>query len=464
MITSKEYLLKIKDFLYNYIIVLTSLGLILPFLVLSFFNHPSQDDYCQVDIIRRIGYWEYQAWIREHWGGRFTSYALSSLVKVVENNLYVYKLFPIALFFLSFWVIYFFVNQVCRGSRHFCLKVTFLVLLLYIIGLDDVAESFYWMSSAFTYQIGNIIAIFLAGVILIITTRKSYFYSFLGVVSSILLIGTNEVSMVLADFSLFVVVIYSFAVNKKVNYQILLILCVALIASYIVISAEGNYLRSDHYSGRHVFGKSILKSLLQAVYSLCLWSGLSILTVLIIYRESLYHNVIYKLPNKNNLKLLASCCFIITSLGFFVGFWATGETLAHRARSVVYLFFLLTFISVIFIHLCNYRNLKFFLLSRSKTFIILILGLYFSVLFSEENINDSFVDLMKGYAVRHSQEIEERRLIVVENREKKIIELPPLKAKPKTLFVSDITKDPNNYFNQWYAQFLGINAVKLKCD
>lgn len=454
----------IKNIISDYFIIIASAGVILPFLVISYFNHPSQDDYCQINALKEMGYWNYQTWIREKWGGRFTSYALSSLVKVIEDNLYIYKTFPVVLFILLFLAIYFVVRQVFKSSNIFALKASLLLFVLYIAQYKDIAEGFYWMSSAFTYQVGNIITIFLLGIISILQTRKSYLLSVLGVICVTLLVGTNEVSMILVDFSLFSILVFNYITHKKLNAQILILVCFALISSYIVISAEGNYIRLERYPYKHLFLKSSIKSSLQAIYSICLWLGLSLFTAFIIFSESLKHKVTFETSKKINFKILVFYCFVLTSLGFFVGFWATGETLAHRARNVVYLFFLVSFFYVIFSYLDKNKSLKEVVVSIPKFFSVIVFISYFSVIFSKENINDCFVDLMKNKALKYDIELKERNAFTINNLGKKELEIPPLKAIPKTLFVTDFKYDKNYHFNRWYAQYWGFDSVKLKCE
>ena len=99
--------------------------------------------------------------------------------------------------------------------------------------MPQISSGIYWLSGSMTYQLSNILNVaFLYFIIKFFKTNKRKYY-LLTVFIMILIIGTNELSMILIDFFVFILFIILWDKNKKVNYQILLLLLIALIFTFL---------------------------------------------------------------------------------------------------------------------------------------------------------------------------------------------------------------------------------------
>jgi len=436
-----------------------------PFIIISFFNHPTSDDYCFIDLIREIGFVDFQYYIRNKWGGRYISYMLTSSGIMEEEYIYLYKFVPILLILTNIGALFFLVKSFFNLKSYLrTLNVVILIFLLYLAQLPIISEGFYWFSSSASYELGNILTILLLGSLVHVVRKSSIIYSLLGCILTFLLIGCNEVTMLLTDITLLIIGGFYYYRKRNINIGLLLIILVAIISTIIVITAPGNYLRGQRHPYAHMFITSIVKSSAQSIYSIMLWIGLSVFVSVLIYKELLFENVKDIIKNKINIdfRLLLITMFVIVCLGFFVGFWSTGEPLSHRARNVVYFFFTLT--SLLFL-IVGLDKISDFSLIKTRSYIthVCFILVFFLLVFGKKNINNCFVDLMKKKAVKYDAELKNRKRIIKETDENIDLILPPLSNIPKTIFVSDIKKQNNKLYNICYSKYWKINSVKVNC-
>ena len=76
-----------------------------PLIILPFFNHPCADDYICGYQLKEKGFWAYQSFIYQHWGGRFAATFTGSLF-ALNNYLYDhYYMHSILLLIINFFSI-----------------------------------------------------------------------------------------------------------------------------------------------------------------------------------------------------------------------------------------------------------------------------------------------------------------------------------------------------------------------
>ena len=85
-----------------------------------------------------------------------------------------------------------------------------------------------------------------------------------------------------------------------------------------------------------------------------------------------------------------------------------------------------------------------------------------SILFTGNGYS-SLSDIFSGKAKLFKQEMEDRisRLNSAQIDPPQKIVLKPIKNKPTTLFVTDISKDPKFWTNQGYNQYFRLNSTKI---
>jgi len=78
----------------------TALIILLPFLIISFFNHPLGDDYWSTDLVRRLGFWHAQVELYNTVPPRWLALGLSCLSPLSWGNFWGYKVIPVGFLLL----------------------------------------------------------------------------------------------------------------------------------------------------------------------------------------------------------------------------------------------------------------------------------------------------------------------------------------------------------------------------
>ena len=152
---------------------------ILPFILLSFWSFPAADDYMIINKKNQFSFWQLQQNIYQNWTERYFATFISSIFSYngfLYSHYYLHSLL-LLLFTIFSWL--FCLNQINKyllsGRLSFSglVLISLLLLILEINIIPEPVTTFYWFSSAVTYQLPLIILIFLAGIII-----KSLFASF----------------------------------------------------------------------------------------------------------------------------------------------------------------------------------------------------------------------------------------------------------------------------------------------
>src|SRR5690349_12172282 len=78
--------------------------LLLPFVAISFFNHPLGDDYWITSLVRKDGFLQAQKTLYQTVSARYTLLTITSLSPLTFGNFWLYKLIPIV-FIVSFFFV-----------------------------------------------------------------------------------------------------------------------------------------------------------------------------------------------------------------------------------------------------------------------------------------------------------------------------------------------------------------------
>src|ERR1700733_11422501 len=96
--------MRYKASLYLLLLIL----ILLPFIILSFYNHPCMDDFVVAKMIQEKGFFETQKLMYNHWGGRYFSDILRSFNPFASVGYRVYKLnaivFLLLLLITTYWL------------------------------------------------------------------------------------------------------------------------------------------------------------------------------------------------------------------------------------------------------------------------------------------------------------------------------------------------------------------------
>ncbi len=454
------------------VVVIAVLGL---FIALSFFNYPSADDFCFAAKAKQLGLIGAQAFWYEQWSGRYTLNLVWTVFMLSGDIFKTYR-FPAMVLLLSTWLgMSFLIARVIQGyfSTAFIMLLGGVGTVLFIAGTPDPAQTFYWLGGSFTYQIPNILLTFLLGLLIWreTTAKDNYLQILIFILSSILtiiIIGANEVSLLLTDIILCSGVCYALW-NKRDSRAFWLILLIIAISSTLVsIFAPGNYqryvglaydsqLRPAPWLSLLLYLPWVFLRLLYWLSNLGLWASALILLIITssVVKTRLYHSGQFK-----RLWLMVPVLWIVTIFTLnAIGFLINQYPLPERAESVVWLLFLLGWYPsfIILAHYLIGDNVQFnyHRLIQSATILLIV------NLLGTPNVFEAYKDVYRGY--RYDQEMRERvgAIQAAKNRGETDIIVSSLSRPPRTLFATDLTTDPKNARNQCLSEYYEVTSITL---
>ena len=441
----------------------------LPYCYLSFFANPSVDDFSLSGQALQNDFFHLMYHNYFFWNGRYISNVFIYLNPIVFGSFSGYKYVSFIMVFLLVLVNFVFVNQIFNNLKKNKRIVFSLVLsLLFIQNMPIISEGIYWFTGSVIYLLGLIVFLsYLSLLIYIIKGNNKKHLKLLLLLLLFLSCGFNEVLTLIVVFSL-TVLGYIFY-KKKLNQRglIFIQLFFSLLFAATMIFSPGNAYREVVYENQHNFSYSLLFSLLQVARFSLIW----IASVPLIAASSLYFQF-NKEMRKNNSLIKNSfyltrwaSLFVLAMITFicvFPPYWATGILGQHRTLNVAYFFFLIMW----FVNLtvwCNYyhEKLKFVLTKKIK---VTVAGfLFLGILFTGNGYN-SLSDIFSGSAKNYDKQMNLRYELLGKTKSESIA-FSQIENKPKCLFVSDITNNPDDWKNQAYNLFFKIDfdqAIELR--
>ncbi len=449
-------------------IVIFAFGLLVTilFLVLSFYNHPSADDFNYSMNVRQYGFFGAQQYWYTHWSGRYFATFLLSLNPLVINSVSGYKMMSFLLIFLTVFSLYFFIDTVFNKARF--LEKTYIVILAFftfVMLMPSVAEGFYWMSGAYTYQIGNILTLLLGALIISYNRNKSKIVFVLAVITLIALIGTNETSMFISVLIILFINVFRIIKDKTIPVFLFVLLGVAAICSMVVYFAPGNDFRSLNQSNSHQFLFSFKSSVSEAMDMISNWWWIGFLLIFSSYKLASDMNWEKKETNFERIYLnpffALLLLFLIIVAGFFTCFWSLGLYPPLRTINTIYFYFII--ISV-YIGVCTAVKLKRSGIKIPEVpFAMWLIPLFiaFYVYKYQNNVSTAYFDLKDGTAAMYNDELLARYSYLRKN-DGKICEIEKLKNIPATLFFSDISMIEDKVMNEAYSKYFGKESIIVK--
>jgi len=456
---------KKTSFIFKYDVYIILLGgfTILPLLVISYFNQPSADDYCYAAKAQSLGFWNAQIDFYRGWSGRYLSTALLSFDILVKGKIILYKLFPIALILLLSKSVFNLVSLVFTSiSKKNRYVITSLFITAYFVQMPNISEGLFWYAGSVTYQLSNIISVLLICSLISLLRYKKVKHLFFAIIYVILLIGTNETTMIMWAVTLAFIFLYKAILDKKISYHLILIIIIVLTFSLAVILAPGNSVRGAFFSESHQFFNSIFQSLRALVINTIKWAPLlCLLTVLFFSNLKGNVGIVSSKILKANPFLVFLVVCMVSFLGFFISFWSMGNAPPSRTVNVICFYFMLGFLYTMFLLFIKFEKEIVLLKLINKKVKYVLMFIVLGSIMSFNNIRGVYVDLLSGTAYLYNLEMEERYQII-QNNSSMILSIPSLKNKPVTLFVSDISADPENWRNECYGAYFSEKVIVIK--
>jgi hypothetical protein len=458
--------------------------LVLPFLLLCIFIHPSADDYILTADTWRDGIFGHSVKVYFEWSGRYFATFIFSLNPLVFGWYTGYKLLPIFLLALFYYGIYYLIKNILNNETSAVRQhlISLIIFLVFLNNIPSPSECIYWMSASLTYFLPSALMLILSGLIIKSTYSEEHKSKniVLIVLLSIIITGSNEVHMILLFIASSLLCVYSLITKKKIKKVHLIFWITVLLATLIVICAPGNYSRMSLFKGNadiiFSFKLSILAFIKISVKLIQDPAFIIVTMVMIACLPGLRKNKRFLDIIKLSPFYTFPISIIIIFCFYFVVTYSTGLNPALRIHNTVMLIFIfLWFFNIAILHNYLLSKNKIMLIEVPPTLINLIaVGAFiltitqFSKVPGKEIVCEGDI-FRAGYdlifnAPAYNQEMNERNKLIEHaiKEGRRYIEVPPIKTKPLSIFFIDITKETDNWINYSASEYFGLDSIKLK--
>lgn len=446
--------------------------LIFPFCVLSFYNHPSAEDFFFWTRVEKVGFINALTNLYKNWSGRFFTHAELLLNPLLFRTFEGYKVFTLVMMLIFLFVVILFVSELTGKSSSIREKllISLSIFFLYLYGMPAVSEGLYWLIGVPVYH--NTLILVMLFIICFLRLKKSVkqFHKIFYLVSSCLLViaigGSNEIAMSSTLLLLLILFFKEIYKQRKIPWNLSVIIISLLIAAAIDIFAPGTGAREGNFLGKHKFIYSIILSFSILYKNLFAWIfGTPVLPVTILLIPA-FANFIKNGENRNlfpvNPLYGILFCIAVLYMNIFLSVWSTGNNLYKRTLNVLYFEFLLIWFFTAISSL-NYFNLKRKINFEGlpKFVYAIAVAALLAYLFKPNNVRTAYSDLIRGTAAAYDNE-QTSRYEFIQSSNSDTVVVDSLKHYPKTIFAHEITTDPNSPYNSWYARFFNKKIIVLK--
>jgi len=425
------------------------------FLYISFFCNPIADDFTFAVILRNNSVWEGTKSLYLGITGRYFSNFLMLINPIAFNLFWLYKILPVFIISITLGVVFYFFKNITQNKfkplEYFIASIV--LVQLYLFKMPNLAEGIYWYTGYGSYHLS--LVFLLAYLISIIKLNNTsgiikVIWHVLSVILLFATMGFNEVVTAIALLLLFLINYIQYKKIGRINY-LLIHLFLAAAFTAMVLFAPGSWARDNHYLNNHQVLYSLKMSLFQTIRFIANWISASLLLLSLIYipinhylsqKVLLFKKAFYLTP-KISVMLLGVVVFVSA----FLPYYATGILGQHRTMNTAYFLFLILW----FVNLTVFYNHYSVNINKRASSSLLKIGLVllFLQLSFTHNSYSIISDIFYKKHIAFNKQMQER-YTQIENAKSDTIYLKPISKIPESVFVLDITYDPNHWLNRGY--------------
>jgi hypothetical protein len=459
------------------ILVLTILiAAILPFILLSLYDHPSADDYGFTHIVKYFGFFEFQKFIYMYHQGRFSSNFIFSINPLVYDSFTFYKVLPVILLMLFFIAVFIFIRALFRNflSIFQSIVASLFFSALYLNIIPNPSETIYWMTGSLIYFLPCILLLLFLSLIVKLLSANSISITIIACIIAPVLQGFNEVIMLYAIAIVFF--IFQFQIkNKSLKIKLAWVLIILVVSAIIEIIAPGNYERMTIYGNAENIHYSVITSLISFAKLLLIHfsnpSFLIISLLSILFFQKIKNKSVCQYSVCVNPWTILVFIILIFIAVFFPVAYGTGYKPPLRIYNTLSLPFMITWFYFLFIFVGRYNfNLAVSIKRQTVLFIVAAILLFFNI--SKDpgksdiaigNIFTAWNDLFfKARSYDKQLNMRYEQIALAKNSSNTNVVVDSLNCIPRTLYFIDIGKDSSSWVNMGTAQYFGISSIRTK--
>lgn len=484
----------------NMILVLVLLVVIFPLLLIARYNYPSADDwsFSAADYqavksgggISAVLFASIRTAERFYkiWEGRFCISLLGSLQPGIWGEKY-YGVVAFLMIGILIFAELFLCGSLCKrygqGSRWLCIPIVVPSLIMQILYTPSPVESFYWYNGAVNYTfIYGLSLILLAEFLAIgcgqMSRRKLCVHGMAAVVLAILIGGNNFSASLSSLLTLVVLSGYFLWKNKQAFFRTWYIpALIGAILAFCVAAPGVNARLNANFDGKTGNAvEAIVNSLKVAAFTICAWSNLKILLMLLLILPFLWmaakdwkHS---SLPCHPALFTLLS--FGVYASMFTPNLYVEGSISSGRLSAVLYYAYHVWLVGnvgywIIWLHgrqnsLClaiekTGSCLNKYLLPYCSVLGMVLAGIIYVSNLRQISSYRAYRDYRQGWAQQYAAEWE-KRLEILRDDSIKEVEFAPLSVYPEMLLYTDLQEDDGyTWVNSDCAAYYGKTSIRV---
>jgi len=448
--------------------------LVAPFIILSLYNHPQNDDYVYAAHAKYLGFADANIRWYVTWSGRYTTTALLSINPIIWGDFGAYQFITAATVILLCLSLFYFLREATRRELAAVdAAIAALALAaLFLTKMPNLAEGLYLMAGDVCLHLGNILLVTVIGLLFHIErSRDGLRKTFLSAAAAVLIIagvGTNELSMVLLDGFLLLGLLFFWLRDRRLSGRWLLFVAVSVAASAVVLFAPGNLARFQS-TASHDFWLAVRSSLVQGSGYLGEWLfGTPVVLIAVLFLPAVAALSRARLPRAFHPAAVLAFSLLVYFGLFFPSFYGTG-LLETRTVDIIYFYFLIAFAANVLVAVGHSRDrlgpLVASLTSGRSLVIALLIGAAFVI--PPSHLRTAYHDLLSGTASGYDRELWDRYRMIRECRTL-VCEVPRLRNRPASIFYFENAVDEKEdtpwyqgYRDNGYAALFGKRRIRL---
>ena len=241
--------MKIK-FKIEKVIILLGLTVLVPTLILSFFNHPAGDDIRFAIAINQFGFLGSFKFWHENWTIGMFSLFLMNIINPASFEWWIgYKIVPVIFILLFLFSLFHFIKTATRNIisvyEQWALVLSFVFIYLY--NLPGPESGFYWVTYLALYQSGNILTLLLLAILIKNINNKEpkkiYYFSIASILLFLSQLNTTNTAFTFVTLVFFAIL--KMIYDKKISKYFLILLAIITASTLFFLLSPGLNVRVD---------------------------------------------------------------------------------------------------------------------------------------------------------------------------------------------------------------------------
>lgn len=474
------------------LVTVALLLVVLPFVALSCYNHPSLDDILDATTVKTLGFWAAQKFFYLTLTGRYTTTILLALVNPLLYHHLEASWWAVATAFIfgTLLVLWLCLTRLLGLSGSAAWRVAGTLLGLWLTYAPGQAEGLYWFTGAYTYvATAWLLLLWLLALNHYQQARRAGHHSWgrLMVLAGLTLAVAGTTEPMALPFLLALLLGAGLSWWSGRGRILRLLAALAAAGSAVSFAAPGNFVRMASMGASFGVLKTLSYSAATTGYLLLTWVGNPVLLAI----SALLLPALYRVAQKRDqlltillarvpTALLAGVLVLLLAAANCPAYYASGTGLPLRARTMLHLLFIVGWFGVLLAWCCRQvgREQLSPLLEQlvAGRLALLWTGLLVLFFFTDYNVQTratmlgqgsnnvvrAYRQWLGGEAKRYDDEMRTRYAALGSSA--LVVQIQPLRHRPDLLCSFDIA-DPGNaqvLHLQGYATYFGKKRVVVK--